>query len=117
LLDRVPLTVDGDVAVAHRLLTDHVRRLDCVLQRLGGDLVEPRLLGQSLARGLDVQILVDVVGALDVGEGHPLVLVVGGPAGGAGVLEGFVRSSLELALGLVRGCYFGHVGFFSFSMN
>jgi hypothetical protein len=62
------LAVDGDVTVAHGLLGHEVRGLDGVLESLRGDLVEPRLLGQRLPRSLDVQILVDVVGALDVGE-------------------------------------------------
>src|SRR6185369_12097146 len=72
------------------------------------DLVQSRGLDQGLARGLDVQILVHIVGALDVGVRDPLVLVVGLAASGVGVLERFVRPGLELAFGLVGRGYFGH---------
>jgi prepilin-type N-terminal cleavage/methylation domain-containing protein len=106
--NELKLSVDGDVAVTHGLLRHEVGRLDGVLERLRGNLVQPRLLGESLPRSLDVQVLVDVVGPLDVGERHALVLAVRCPGGGARVLERFVRPSLELAFGLVRRGNFRH---------
>ncbi len=58
LLHGISLAVNGNVAMAHGLFRDQVRRLDGVLEGLRGDLVQPRLLGQSLPRGLDVQVMV-----------------------------------------------------------
>ena len=81
------------------------------MQSLRCDLVQPRLFDERLARGLDVQILVHIVGALDVGIGDPLILVVGSAAGGVGVLERFVRAGLEFSFALIGRGYFGHVHF------
>jgi hypothetical protein len=112
-----PQRIRGHIGVTDGLLADHVGGLDRVLQGLRRDLVQSRGFDQRLARGLDVQILVHVIGALDVGVSHPLVLVVGGAASGVGILERLIRPSLELAFALVRSGYFGHIRFVSLSVE